>query len=368
MIPEAAKSRYLETLRELVLLESPTHDKVATDRLADYLARTLPEVGWKVERIAQLAVGDQLLARQPGQGSSTLLLCHYDTVWPIGTLEVMPYRQDGDRLFGPGVLDMKAGLAMAMFAPEVVRQSGRRLCGPLTLLITSDEEAGSRYSQALIEAQAKEHDRVLVLEPSREDGALKVGRKGVGGFTVRLIGRSAHAGNNPQDGASALRELAHLLLFVESLSDEVAQTSVNLTVARGGTVSNVIAEEAVAEVDWRVLTLAEAERVMQAVHSYRPRDPRVQVTIQGGLNRPPLEPTPANRQLLAEAQRHGAGLGLTLMGAVVGGGSDGNFTSALGIPTLDGLGAVGEGPHARHEQIRLTETLQRLALLSAILS
>lgn len=368
-LSDALRDRYLEIVRALVLCESPTHAKAAADGLADYLERTLLALGWQVTRLPQAEVGDQLVARQgPDSGPATLLLCHYDTVWPLGTLAQMPYRQEGDRLFGPGIFDMKAGLAMAMLVPEVIRQAGRQLRGLVTLLATSDEEAGSRHSRALIEAEAKRHARVLVLEPSREDGALKIGRKGAGGFRVRLVGKSAHAGNNPQDGASALRELAHFLLFVEALADEAAQTSVNLTVARGGTVSNVIPEEATAEVDLRALTLAEAERVTQAVHGYRPRDPRVQVHVTGGLNRPPLEPTPANRQLFTEAQRCAEALGFTLTGAVVGGGSDGNFTSALGIPTLDGLGAVGEGPHARHEQIRLAATLQRLKLLAALLS
>jgi glutamate carboxypeptidase len=237
----------------------------------------------------------------------------------------------------------------------------------VTLLVTSDEETGSHHSRALIERLAREHERVLVLEPGRDDGALKVGRKGVGQIHLQLNGRSAHAGNNPEDGASALRELAHLLLYVEDQADGVAGTTVNLTVARGGTTGNVIAEQAEAEVDLRVLAASEADRVQRALDAYEPRDERVGVRITGGLNRPPLERTQANEALWNEARAKGAALGLHLEGAVVGGGSDGSFTSALGIATLDGLGSVGAGPHARHEHIRVGPTLERVALLAALL-
>src|SRR5690554_1392286 len=263
---------------------------------------------------------------------------------------------------------MKAGIAAAVHAVDLLAAKGAEPAGDVTLLVTSDEETGSHHSRELIEGLARRHDRVLVLEPARDDGALKVGRKGVGGYTVTFKGRSAHAGNNPAGGASALRELAHFLIYVEDLADEVAGTSVNLTVARGGFASNVIAERAVATIDFRVLKASEGERVEQAVRDYRPRDSRVSVAVEGGLNRPPLERTPANEELHELAQRGAAELGLELDSAVVGGGSDGNFTSALGIATLDGLGSVGGGPHARDEHIRVRETLERVALVSWLLA
>lgn len=359
---------YLETLETLVRHESPTHQKDVADKLADHLDALLKADGWEVERLAQTEVGDQLIARATGEGDKkTLLLCHYDTVWPLGTLEKMPLKREGDKLYGPGVLDMKAGIASALHAVGLLREQGLPLAGEVTLLLSSDEEVGSHHSRPLIERLAGAHDRVLVLEPGRDDGAIKVGRKGVGDFTVHFAGRSAHAGNNPKEGSSALRELAHFLFFAEDLNDDEAGTSVNLTVAQGGTVSNVIAEEATARVDMRALKMSEAERVEKAIYGYSPKDSRVQVTVKGGVNRPPLEPG-GNQQLFEEAQAAMAELGLKLEGAVVGGGSDGNFTSALGIPTLDGLGSAGEGPHARHEHIRISETLDRLALLAALLT
>lgn len=360
---------YLDTLEALVRLESPTRDAARGTRLADHLERLLADDGWRVERTAADVVGDRLVARlDGGDGPKTLLLCHYDTVWPVGTLDGMPWRREGDAVYGPGTLDMKAGIATAVHAVRLARLAGRALRGPVTLLLTSDEETGSHASREAIEALAREHDRVLVLEPGREDGALKIGRKGVGQVRATFAGRSAHAGNNPAEGASALRELAHFLLYVEDLGDEERGTTVNLTVASGGTTGNVIAERATAEVDLRVATLAEAERVERAVHGYRPRDPRVEVAIAGGLNRPPLERTEGNEALWSEARLAGERLGLELEGAVVGGGSDGSFTSALGVPTLDGLGSVGAGAHARHEHIRVRETLERLALLCALLT
>lgn len=363
------RDAYLATLETLVGFESPTRDKALCDRLAGHLAGVLTDDGWQVERVARDEVGDIVIGRLPGgDGPGTLLLCHYDTVWPVGTLADMPCQRVDGRVHGPGALDMKAGITTAIHALRLARRDGRRPRGPVTLLITSDEETGTHHSRALIETLAREHGRVLVLEPGRDDGAVKIGRKGVGQIQLRLHGRSAHAGNNPEDGASALRELAHLLVFVEDLADGEAGTTVNLTVASGGTTGNVIAETAEAEVDLRVLRASEADRVMAGLDTYRPRDTRVTVDVEGGLNRPPLERTDANETLWQEALARAAELGLKLEGAVVGGGSDGSFTSALGVATLDGLGSVGAGPHARHEHIRVTPTLERLALVTALLT
>ena len=360
---------YLNTLKSLVKLESPSSDKAAVDALADFLEELLRADGWLVERLPQASVGDQLVARwDAGAGSSSLLLCHFDTVWPLGTLEVMPIKEKDGLLYGPGVLDMKAGITNAIHAMRIIKEAGLTLAGPVTLLLTTDEETGSHHSRELIEALAQEHDRVLVLEPGRDDGAYKIGRKGTGDFRVRIKGISAHAGNNPKEGASALRELAHFLFYAESLTDDNAATSVNVTVATAGSASNVIAEDAIANIDVRVLTLDEQERVTKALHAYKPKDPRVTVEILGGVNRPPLELTDANKALTNEFKQHLKTLNIELESSVVGGGSDGNFTSALGVATLDGLGSSGMGPHARHEHIRVRESLERLALLVALLT
>lgn len=370
----AERAAYLETLEALVTQESPSEDTDALERLADWLQGRLRSDGWQVEPQAGAFNGDQLVARigngigGGGGGTSTLLLGHYDTVHPIGTLASVPFRTDGDLVYGPGALDMKGGISLALHAVRIAARLGLELKGPVTLLLTSDEETGSHRSRDIIERLASQSGRVLVLEFGRDDGALKTGRKGVGSLHVQLLGRSAHAGNDPAAGASALAELARLLPYVEGLADAARGTTVNLTVAAGGSASNVIAEHAEATVDVRVPSAAEAERVFAAARAYVPTDPRVTVRMTGDLNRPPVELTPGNEGLYREAVTAGAALGLEVHGASVGGGSDGSFTSALGIPTLDGLGAVGAGPHTRHEHLRLGPTLERLALLTALLT
>jgi glutamate carboxypeptidase len=373
LLPLARQRRqaFLDLLQRLVEVESPTRDEAACDRMADLLFATLAADGWRVERDPRSGAGDVLAATLPGTGDgpATLVLAHYDTVWPLGTLSEMPWRVDDaeDRAYGPGTLDMKAGIAGTLLAARWLRELGVTPPGPVTLLITSDEEVGSAASRERIEAEARGHDRVLVVEGARDDGALKVGRKGVAGVHLEFTGIPAHAGNYPDQGASALIELAHMALFVRTLDDRAAGTTAHPTVARAGGAVNVITEHARLDVDVRVLRQDEAERIDGALRGWRPRDPRVTVTVHGGLNRPPMEPTPANLALFDEARRVASSWGLELDSAVVGGGSDGNFTSALGVPTLDGLGACGAGAHARGEHVRIGDTLTRVALLAALL-
>ncbi|MFN2321347.1 MAG: M20 family metallopeptidase [Trueperaceae bacterium] len=368
----ARRAEFLDLLERFVRVESPTRDEAACDRMADLLEATLTADGWAVARDPRDAVGDVLCASLEGDGDGrgTLVLAHYDTVWPIGTLATMPFRvdADADRAYGPGTLDMKGGIVATLLAGRLLTADGRRPRGRATLLITSDEETGSAHSRARIEAEARAHDRVLVVEAARDDGALKVGRKGVGDYHFAFHGISAHAGNYPDDGASALVELAHAALFVRSLDDPEAATTAHPTVARAGSTTNVIAEHGLLDVDVRVLRLDEAERVDAALRAWEPRDARVRVEVTGGLNRPPMEPTPANLALFERARALAAEWGGTLEGAVVGGGSDGNFTSALGVPTLDGIGGCGQGAHARGEHVRIDDTLERAALLAALLA
>ena len=371
MIKELAikeKDAYLETLKTLVKIETPSRDKAANDKMAAHLSKLLTKDGWDTQIIKQDVVGNQVLARFGSGRPATLLLCHFDTVWPIGMIKEMPLTEKEGKLFGPGVMDMKAGIATAIHALRIIKKASLRLKGSVSLVLSSDEEISSHYSKEFIENLAKDHDAVLVLEPSSDDGAVKVGRKGGGGFLVKFTGLSAHAGNNPKGGASAIKEMAHFLLFAESLWNYDIGTTVTVNVVKGGSADNVIPEYAEAHVDMRILQMGEEKRIEDAIRGYKPHDERVKVEVIGGLNRPPLEFSDKNKALFAEYENNARRLGLKLESAIVGGGSDGNFTSALGIPTLDGLGSVGVGPHAKHEHIRIDETLERLALLVAFLT
>jgi glutamate carboxypeptidase len=368
------RAAYLELLQRFVEVESPSRDRSACNAMADTLIRTLEADGWSCQRLPGSVQGDMVRAMHPGlaagSGPRTLVLAHYDTVWPIGTLSEMPFRVDEaeDRAYGPGTFDMKGGIAGTLLAVRVLRELGIQAAGPLTLLISADEEIGSPESRAQIEADARSHDRVLVIEGAREDGALKFGRKGTAIYHVGFKGIPAHAGNHPEKGASALLALAEFALFAHTLNDAATGSSVNPTVASAGGAVNVITEDAQLSIDCRVLTLAEAARIDSAMRGFTPSDARVKLDIQGGLNRPPMEANTANMAIFEQAAAIAAGWGLQVEGAVVGGGSDGNFTSALGVSTLDGIGACGAGAHARHEHLRIHESLERSALLAAIIA
>ncbi|CAN5731648.1 M20 family metallopeptidase [soil metagenome] len=364
------RTEFLDLLRELVRIETPTGDLAGAERFVAHLRAVLEGDAWAVETDEREGVGALLVARMAGRtdSESTLLLAHYDTVHDVGTLERSPWRVEGDVAYGPGALDMKAGIAAAIVALRALHAVGGTPAGRVTLLVTSDEETGSHASRERIEREAGEHDRVLVLEPSRDDGALKLGRKGVADFHLTFEGRAAHAGLAPETGASALVELARAALTIADLGDAAAGTTVNPTVARSGQATNVIPDHARLSVDVRLPTMVEAERVEGAIRGYVPHDPEIRVRIDGGVNRPPMEATVGNRRLLARAQAIGATWGWSVESAVVGGGSDGNFTSALGVATLDGVGAVGGGAHTLGEHVRVGETLDRVALVANLLA
>ena len=358
------EARLLGDLEALVRIESPSHDAAAVSRLAAFVEEKLRAAGVKAERRACPPAGDALVATIGEDDRHTLLLGHLDTVWPVGSFGAHRWHRDGDRVCGPGVFDMKAGIAVAM---TVMRVLTRRGDPPgATLLLVPDEETGSAASRALTVELARRHRRVLVLEPSL-NGAAKVARKACGTYRLMFRGRAAHAGLEPETGASALAEMSRFVLFAASEAEESRGTTVTPSVARAGSAPNVVPEEAELTVDARAWTEAEAERVDAALRAYAPADARVSVEVTGGFDRPPLEPTEASQRLYEAARRAAAAMGFELGAARVGGASDGNFTASAGVPTLDGLGPNGGGAHARDEHVLVPDLARRAALLAALL-
>jgi glutamate carboxypeptidase len=365
-----AHPRLLSRLRELVEVESPSEDKLAVDRANALVAGWAEAVGAKVRRHRQKQFGDVLELRfGPTRGSRVLLLGHLDTVWPLGTLAKMPWREsnsnDGPILSGPGVLDMKAGVVMALEAIAAVQQTGAMR--PVTLLLVSEEEIGSPISRPITEAIAKTCSAVFVLEPA-QGLAYKTARKGVGHFELRVQGVAAHSGVDFEKGHSAILEMTRLLQTVSSFTDLNKGLTVNPGVIHGGTRSNVVAAECHAEVDVRIVKASDAARVERLFRSLKVTDKSCKLTVTGGINRPPMERKPGIVALFRQAQKFAAELGFALDEASTGGGSDGNFTAALGVPTLDGMGAIGSGAHAAHEHILAKHLVERTALLAAMIA
>ena len=357
----------LETTTTLVGLESPTPDKAAVDRCGREAARRMEELGAAVEVVPSSTTGDHLRAVFGSGDGQIMLLGHIDTVWPVGQLERMPLRREGDRLYGPGVFDMKAGIAIGMLAASAVTRRGAGLGRRVVLLLTADEERGSGASRALVEAEARRSSAVCVLEPALPGGALKTGRKGAGEFELTLRGVAAHAGLEPERGASAIAELAVQIGAVGALADPERGVTVNVGVVEGGSRPNVVAEHARAVVDVRAEAAADARRVVAAIRRLQPRDPRVSLAVRGDFGRPPLERTADVVRLYGMARDVARALGRDLGEGLAGGGSDGNFTAALGVPTLDGLGAVGDGAHALHEHVDASQLPWRAALVAGLL-
>jgi len=361
----------LGVLEQLVNHESPSDDKPALDSYAKKLSARFESLGAETKIITGANSGDQLQVSLSAPEAKSerpgLLLCHYDTVWSLGTIDLMPFRIAGDKAYGPGVYDMKASHVMVEYALRGIADLGLRLSRPLTVLFTSDEEIGSLTSRALIESQARQSEYVLVLEPPTGEGALKTARKGVGFFTLKVKGRASHAGSQPELGISAINELAHQILFLQDLADIEKGTTVNVGVIEGGTRSNVIAAQATAHIDLRAWTPQEAERVENAIRDMKPILPGVELEISGGFNRPPMVRSQEVVDLYHKAHKVGKKLGFDFPEGSTGGGSDGNFTAALGVPTLDGLGAMGGGAHADHEHILISYLPERTAFLAALL-
>lgn len=360
-------------LAKLVRLESPSFDKRAVDSCVELIAAQWRRRGARVQILRESKRGNHIRAELwLGKGKPSgqiMILGHFDTVYPLGTITKMPFRVSGGRAWGPGTFDMKAGLVQALFAADALRAMKIRPRKRLVFFWNSDEEIGSHSSRRAIEREARRSDAVLVLEPAfGPEGRLKTSRKGVGTAEIIVTGRSAHAGIDPKSGVNAVHELALQIARLAKLNSSRRGITVQATVISGGTASNVVPDHARADVDIRYSRLADAKPLNQKLHSIKPILPGARVEIRGGVNRPPLERTPAVRELFARAQSLMREMGLSLGEASTGGGSDGNLTAALGVPTLDGLGAVGDGAHSPREHVVIRALPERTALLARLLA
>lgn len=356
----------LQGLQILVELESPSSDLSAVGRVQDVVQGWMQDMGARAEelpgQVRRFRLGE---AGQPG-ARPVLILMHADTVWPHGTLAEMPFQVEGERAYGPGTYDMKGGVVMAVHALRTLQ--GKLPVGGVEVLLTADEEVGSLLSRGAVEAAARQARCVLVVEPPvGGTHALKTGRKGVGMYSLKVRGVAAHAGNRPEEGASAILEAARLVVAAQALARPETGTTVSVGRIAGGGVVNVIPAHAEFDADLRVSTVAEGERLAQGFAALRPADPRVTMTLTGGMNRPPFERLTGTAALYVQAQRHARTLGFEIEEAFVGGGSDGNLTAPL-CPTLDGLGAPGDGAHAAHEHVRLDRWLDHTRLLAVLIA
>lgn len=363
--------RILALVQSLVEIESPTTDRTGVNRVMDMVADHARQLGATVRTIPQVNRtdrGDHMDVAWSGdeEGAPLLVLIHLDTVWAQGTLAKQPFRVEGDRVYGPGIYDMKTSAAMLLEAVAALQALGRRPRRPLRVLFTADEEIGSFTSRDLIEAAAREAAAVLVMEGA-ENGAAVTARKGILYFLVKAQGRASHAGISHADGVNAIAELAHQVLTLQAMTDYAAGTTVSCGIIAGGTRTNVVPAEAQVEVDARVATMEDAEALKARVEGLTPRLPGASLSISSLIKRPPLVRTDGVVHLYETAHRLAAELGLPLSETGSGGISDGNFTAALGIPTLDGLGAAGAGAHAADEHIRLTDLPERIALLARLM-
>ncbi len=374
---EARKPEMIALLKKLVETESPSADKAAVDRVGALIAEECRRLGAQVDIVENVVTGNHVVARFGGQtqngqtqsgqtqngqtqngqtqrsaptNGEILLMHHMDTVFPIGTLEKMPFYEKDDKVFGPGVLDMKGGSVITLTALAALKEAGL-LNRPVTALFTSDEEIGSGSSHELIKSLAKGTALALVLESGLVDGGLKTWRKGVGDFYVKVKGRAAHAGGAHEEGRNAIEEMAHQVLAIQEMTDYSKGTTLSVGVIKGGSVSNVVPDECSIEVDFRVLVPEEAGRVEQAMQALKPVTPDTTIEVSGGLNRPPMPKDDLMKATFARAQQIAAGVGLEIRAGGSGGGSDGNFVAPLGVPLLDGMGTYGEGLHSEREYI-----------------
>ena len=366
---EARQEQIVQTIREFVEIESPSDNKLAADRMGAFLAGSFEAVGGHARVHHADDYADSLQINFPGRENikPVLLLGHFDTVYPLGTLAAMPCHVADGRMHGPGVLDMKAGIALMLYAIAALQAWHGSLPRPVTVFLVSDEEVGSYSSRKITEALARESSAVLVLEPAGPRGAVKTARKGVGDYTLNVKGVAAHAGLDPGKGHSAIVELARQITAVSKVNDLQRGLSVNPGVIRGGTRTNVIAAEATVEIDVRIAHAKQAATLDRKLRALKPFDKHCKLSIEGGINRLPMERNAGVAALYKKAQAIAKQMDWNLEEAAVGGGSDGNFTAGIGIPTLDGLGGVGQGAHAVHEHIVISELPRRALLLAGMI-
>jgi len=368
------RDEIVSTIRELVEIESPSDNKAAVDRIAEAVAHKFSGLGGEVRFHRAQDFGSHLQVNFGGKSAKpVLLLGHYDTVYPLGTLATMPSRVVNNKLTGPGVLDMKSGIALMLHALAGLQEwDGKEQDGglprPVTVLLVSDEEVGSNSSRAITESLAKRASAVLVLEPSYgPHGAVKTARKGVGEYLLRVTGKASHAGLDFQKGVNAILELARQIEKISTFTDLKKGLTVNVGTVNGGSRTNVVPAEAAAQIDVRIARMKDKAGIDKKMRGLRPFNRKCKIEITGGINRPPMERTSGVAALYAQAAAIARELGWKLEEAAVGGGSDGNFTAGLGIPTLDGLGGVGDGAHAAHEHILISELPRRAVLIAGLI-
>jgi len=367
----ARQDAMAQMLEQAVMLESPSDEREAVNRLGDFWAEAFQGLGATVERLPQTAFGDHLRFAWGHGERQILIVGHMDTVWPLGEAKKRPFRVTEEPSSGqltgtgPGIFDMKGSLVIGYYALAALRELDLAPSHRLVYLFNSDEEVGSPTSRRYIEQEALRSDAVLILEPSRE-GALVTWRKGIGRFELDIQGVASHSGAAHERGVSAVEELAHQVLRLEAMTDYGRGTTVNVGAVHGGSVVNVRPGSAWAAVDLRVTTAVEGQRMTEAILGLKPTNPKVSIIVSGGMNRPPWEPSPQGEALFERVRRVGETLGLDLWPAGTGGGSDGNFTAALGIATLDGLGVIGNDAHALTEWVDMASLPRRAALLAEL--
>ena len=353
-------------LERLIALESPTLDKAAVDVMGGVMADELRRLGGAVEVVPKREVGDIVRSRWNAGVGGVAILSHMDTVWSLGTVAERPTRIEGNRIYGVGAMDMKGGIVIAMWALRALRQLDLFPPHPISYMLNSDEETGSRHSAAEIEAEALSHNVVFVTEPP-QDGKYKTERKGVSHYAITANGRAAHAGADHEKGINAIEEMAHQVLAVQAMTDYAIGTTANVGVISGGTRGNVVPAQARVEINVRARTSVHQRAIHERIMGLRSRHPEAELIIEGGIGVPPMERTPAIAALFKRAQGLAAGMGIALEEGSTGGGSDGNKTAALGVPTLDGMGIVGDGGHAITEYGEIDSLPERAAIMASML-